>query len=58
MATILDNAARLVELFGDVATADPLSAFLLAVGALLVGAATAVFGYLSVGALASLFRPA
>ena len=44
--------------FIDIAMADPLSAVLILIGAALVGAASAVFGYLSLGAAASLvIRP-
>ncbi|MFB6218088.1 MAG: hypothetical protein ABEH77_02750 [Halobacteriaceae archaeon] len=58
MATLLDNAVRLIELFTEVALADPLSAVLLAVGAALTGAAVTAFAYLTAGAAASLFTPA
>jgi hypothetical protein len=47
----------LVDLFGDVALVDPLSAILLLAGALLTGAAVTVLGYLSDGALVSLVVP-
>lgn len=44
--------------FIDIALFDPLSALLILVGALFVGAASAVFGYLTLGAALSLFmRP-
>jgi len=44
--------------FIDIAMADPLSAVLILIGAALVGAASLVFGYLSLGAAASLvIRP-
>jgi len=44
--------------FLDIALADPLSAVLMLIGAVLVGGASAVFGYLSLGAAASLvMRP-
>ena len=44
--------------FLDIALADPISAVLMLVGAVFVGAASAVFGYLSLGAAASLvIRP-
>ncbi|MBX0295374.1 hypothetical protein [Haloarcula nitratireducens] len=44
--------------FVTIAMSDPLSAILIVVGALLVGVASAVFGYLSLGAVVSLFmRP-
>jgi hypothetical protein len=44
--------------FLEIALADPISAVLMLIGAALVGAASAVFGYLSLGAAASLvMRP-
>lgn len=44
--------------FLDIALADPISAVLILIGAVLVGLASAVFGYLSLGAAASLvIRP-
>jgi len=44
--------------FIDIALFDPISALLILVGALLVGLASAVFGYLSLGAAVSLvMRP-
>ncbi|WP_254279825.1 hypothetical protein [Haloarcula marina] len=52
--SIIDMPGRFV----DVALADPLSAILILFGALFVGVASAVFGYLSLGAFFSLFiRP-
>jgi len=52
MVTIdpIGDAVRAVELFTDVALADPLSALLIAVGGLFTVAATAVLGGLSAGA--------
>jgi hypothetical protein len=41
--------------FAEVATHDPVSAVLLAVGAVFTGLAVGVFGYLSLGAVVSLF---
>ena len=44
--------------FLDIALTDPVSAVLILIGAALVGVASAVFGYLSLGAAASLvIRP-
>ncbi|WP_277543266.1 hypothetical protein [Haloarcula laminariae] len=52
--SILDMPGKFV----DIALADPLSAVLILIGAVLVGGASAVFGYLTLGAAASLFiRP-
>jgi len=48
--SILDMPGKFV----DIAMADPISAVLILVGAVLVGAASAVFGYLTLGAAASL----
>ena len=44
--------------FVDIALADPISAILILIGATLVGASSAVFGYLSLGAFLSLFSGA
>lgn len=49
--------AAVSGLVGDVALASPVSAFLLAVGALLIAVASGVFAYLALGALASLVTP-
>lgn len=46
-----------IEQFTTVATHDPVSAVLLASGALFVGLASAVFGYLTLGALVDLITP-
>jgi hypothetical protein len=52
--SIIDMPGRFI----DIALADPISAVLILVGAAMVGAASAVFGYLSLGAAASLvMRP-
>jgi urea transporter len=52
--SIIDMPGRFI----DIALADPISAVLILIGAVLVGAASAVFGYLSLGAAASLvIRP-
>jgi len=62
MATLAESGVELVDSlvempghFADVAMHDPISAFLLALGALFVVGASAVFGYLSLGAFFSLF---
>jgi len=49
--SVLDMPGR----FLDIALSDPVSAVLILIGAALVGVASAVFGYLSLGAVASLF---
>jgi len=52
--SILDMPGKFI----DIAMADPISAVLILIGAALVGGASAVFGYLSLGAAASLvIRP-
>ena len=52
--SILDMPGK----FAEIAMADPISAVLILIGAALVGAASLVFGYLSLGAAASLvIRP-
>jgi len=52
--SILDMPGKFVE----IALADPISAVLILIGAVLVGGASAVFGYLTLGAAASLvIRP-
>jgi len=52
--SILDMPGKFIE----IAMADPISAVLILIGAVLVGGASAVFGYLTLGAAASLvIRP-
>jgi urea transporter len=52
--SIVDMPGRFI----DIALGDPISAILILIGALLVGASSAVFGYLSLGAAFSLvMRP-
>jgi hypothetical protein len=54
LQSILDMPGKFI----DIALFDPLSAVLILLGAVLVGAASAVFGYLTLGAAASLLvRP-
>lgn len=48
--SIIDMPGRFI----DIALADPISAVLILIGAVLVGAASAAFGYLSLGAALSL----
>jgi len=47
------NAQCFVENFADIALNDPIAAVFLAIGALLVGASSAVFGVLVAGGLTS-----
>ena len=57
MVSIVDNLTEMVSLFSDVATSDPLSAVLLAVGALFVVLPSAALGYLTAGAALDLVIP-
>jgi len=50
LQSILDMPGKFI----DIALFDPLSAVLILIGAVLVGAASVVFGYLTLGAAASL----
>lgn len=63
MATLAESAVELVNSilempgrFAEVAMHDPLNIVLLLFGVLFVGAASAAFGYLSLGAFFSLFN--
>ena len=47
---IQENTVGMVERFGEVAATDPVSAFLLLVGALLVFLSAGFFGLLTLGA--------
>lgn len=54
---LAENTVGLVERFLEIASTDPISAAMLATGAVLVGVSMAVFGVLSLGAvLASIKR--
>ena len=54
LRSILDMPGKFI----DIAMTDPISAVLILIGAALVGLSSAVFGYLTLGAAASLFvRP-
>lgn len=54
---LLESVVRLPGEFAAVALHDPLSALLLAVGAILVGLSVGYFGLLVLGAVAELFSP-
>ncbi|QLH76180.1 hypothetical protein HZS55_02160 [Halosimplex rubrum] len=65
MVTLAESATELVDSivqmpgeFAEVAAHDPVNYVLIAFGALFVAAASAVFGYLSLGAFFSLFTGA
>lgn len=57
MVWILDELVRAGELFTEVALEDPLSAVLLAMGAAITAFSMALFGGLSLGAVADLLTP-
>jgi len=57
MASLLLQAAGLGSLFGSVAARDPISAILLALGAILTLGAIVVLGYLALGAAVRLVAP-
>lgn len=57
MVWLIDNLVTAGELFGTVARTDPLSAILLALGALFVAFSSAVFGYLALGGVLEPFVP-
>lgn len=52
LSELLDSAFEIGPQFADVATRDPLSAVLVAFGALFVFGAVLVMGYLTLGAIA------
>ncbi|MFB6220984.1 MAG: hypothetical protein ABEH90_06050 [Halolamina sp.] len=54
LAQLLGDIPTLIEKFATVATQDPLAAVSLAMGALLVVAASGVLGYLTLGAVLEL----
>lgn len=55
--SLVQNLLCMVEQFTAVATADPLSGLLVAVGGLLTTASVAVLGYLAAGAALDWFVP-
>lgn len=57
MASLLAQLAELGSLFGGIATTDPVSAVLLALGGLLTVGSVAVLGYLALGAGVDLLVP-
>lgn len=57
MASIIQNVADLIGYFTDVALSNPLSALLLLFGFLFVAGASAVFGYLTAGAIVDFIVP-
>lgn len=57
MVWVIDNLVTLVREFFAVATSDPLSALLMALGGLFTGVAAVFFGYLTVRGLLSAAMP-
>jgi hypothetical protein len=57
MVWIVDNVVELGEQFSTVATTDPVSAVLLAIGALLTGVSLGAFGYLTLRGLLDWVTP-
>ena len=57
MVWVIDNLVTLVQQFTEVATSDPLSAVLLALGALLTAFASLFFGYLALGGFLDFLTP-
>lgn len=58
LTQLIQSIVEMPARFADVALADPLSAILILFGTLFVGAASVVFGYLTLGAALSLvMRP-
>jgi hypothetical protein len=55
MSIVVDTAREMVGYFTTVAFADPVSAVLLALGALLTAVAVAVFGGLALGGVVAPF---
>lgn len=53
---LYENTAGFVEAFAEVAAVDPVSALLLAVGAVLVAFSGGVFGVLTLGAVVGAAR--
>lgn len=57
MVWVIDNLVSLVQEFAAVATNDPISAVLLALGALLTAFSSLFFGYLVAGGLLDFLTP-
>lgn len=57
MVNIVQNLIDMVNYFTDVATADPVSGLLVALGAFFVGFSSLVFGYLTLGAAVDAIIP-
>ena len=57
MVWVIDNLVSLVQEFATVATSDPLSAVLLALGAVLTAFASLFFGFLVAGGLLDFLTP-
>jgi len=57
LAELVGSIVEMGPRFADVALADPLSALLVVVGAVLVGVASAVLGVLAIGAVVDFLVP-
>ena len=57
MQSIVSQLTELGSLFSGIATGDPISTVLVVLGAVLMVGSIAVFGYLTIGAAASLVIP-
>lgn len=57
MVSVVENVTRLIGEFTAIALGDPFSAFLLAVGSLLIALSVGVLGYLALGAAVDLVIP-
>lgn len=54
---LVGSVFELVDMFGAIATAGPLSAILMIVGGLVFAVSVGVFGVLTLGAVLDLFKP-
>lgn len=57
VADLIDSVLRMPEAFTAVVGNDPIAALMFVLGTLLFAVSFGVFGYLSAGAVASLFIP-
>lgn len=57
MVWVIDNLVSMVDYFTTAASTDPLSAFLLALGALFIGAASVIFGGLAAAGMLDPLAP-
>jgi hypothetical protein len=57
LSDLLDSIVEFPSAIGEVAAQSPITAVLVAIGALLIGVSMAVFGYLSLGAAVDFVTP-